>query len=84
MTKQVLPSNRWSGRVLRRTREAEERAFVRGFVAAVAMTVRHETGATEMLRSINATGKMLKDAGVDDLEVVLPLVRRMQRKRAKL
>lgn len=47
-----------------------ERAFVRGFVAAVAQTVRHQSNARDMLRSISATEALLMASAVDEFDLV--------------
>ncbi len=65
--------------------EADARAmasFVRGFCAAAAQMERHETAVVEMLRSINATEKLLRDSEVDDfdLDVLRPALRELARK----
>lgn len=48
----------------------EERAFVRGFSAATAQTLRSQVDARDMLRSIGATESLLLEAGVDEFDLI--------------
>jgi hypothetical protein len=55
---------------------SSEKAFVRGFAAAAAMIVRRPTNSEDLLRSIGATEKLLRDVEVDDFDLaeLLPLL----------
>jgi len=46
-----------------------EGAFIRGFAAAVAQTVRHQVSPVDLLRSISATEELLKTALVDEYDL---------------
>lgn len=64
---------------------SEERAFVRGFAAATAQIVRHQAMAVDLLRSIAATERVLKAAGVDEYDLVelRPALRELRAKLRK-
>lgn len=57
-----------------------ERAFIRGYAIAVASVVRRQITAEDLLRSIGATEKLLKDADVSefDLVVLRPALRKIR------
>ncbi len=57
-----------------------DRAFIRGFCAAVAEMERHHVNAEDLLRDISATAKLLKQAAVDefDLADLRPVLSRMR------
>lgn len=60
-----------------------DKAFVRGFAAATAQTVRHQVMTVDLMRSISATERLLKDSGVDeyDLEELRPALRALRKRR---
>lgn len=62
-----------------------EKAFIRGFAAAVAEAARHHVGPESLLNDISATLRLLRSAGVEEYDLVelRPHLRRLHQRRRK-
>ncbi len=62
-----------------------QRDFVRGFAVAVAETLRHHVNAEDLLNDISATESMLREAGVEEYDLVelRPVLRRLRERKRK-